>query len=203
MNSIESSNNISLESHEIAEIFANEAARSTKYANYLKLDPAAPADPAKPEGPTIVQHLTLNQYKSACKEFLHGEEALSEKHWKEKLRSIRQNSNLKIDFPAGWSCHLAVLPFSNNARELTDENIEQGKHLRFLIIKPNGLTRGGVFSPYPSFVSRLFPLEIQGCATFQIPQYQEEGEDKITTTDRKAIADRMFIAFNNLRAILG
>lgn len=149
----------------------------------------------------VVEPLPLNEYKLACSEFLEGTEILPDELLEKKLAYIREDGKLKIHFPQGSQCCLAVIPFSNRGRPLEEYEIQRGAHLRFLIVDQNGVTTNG-FSFQDGPVSKVLPNEVQ-TISFQIPPYENDDEYSVTAQDREQLASLITSAYRKLQGIFG
>lgn len=177
---------VSEQAHQVADNFANESLRGHS-ADYLNSNPQ-------------IQPVSLEDYKIACSEFLGGIDPLPDSLLQKRIEHLMQDSKLKMRFPAGWSCCLAVIPFSNFGLPLTDEEIQNGDHLRLLIVDPSGATIDG-FSATPSFTSRVLPDDIQA-ASFQIPQYESEEIYAVSENDRANLSIQLSHSFKKLQQLL-
>lgn len=149
---------------------------------------------------SAVEPVTFSDYQTVCREFLSLTEVLPESLLARWLAYITQNSKLKLHFPEGYTCCLAIIPFTTYGNPLTSEEIERGDYLKILIVNPEGKTVSG-FSINSSFVSDLLPLEVRKLA-FQIEKYDKEEPYQITHTDRQRLAANFEKAFRGFKLLL-
>lgn len=172
----------------VIDLFTTEAQRAVQVTpGKLICDPAAA--PA-----------SFTDYQAACHELIGANEILPESLLQQWLAYIAQDSKLKLHFPEGYECCLAVMPFSTYGNSLPPEEMQRGDYLRILIINPDGKTVSG-FSINSSFVADLLPSEVRTLA-FSIEKYETEGTYQIAAKDRQRLSSSFEKAFRSLKLLL-
>ncbi len=133
--------------------------------SFMRVLTAAVVDPGtRPDTHSI----DVSHYKIMCQEYL-GDTLLLNRVVDDRVtREIEQNAHVKVSFPAGHRCCIAIVPFDNYGNPLTPEQIKRGDHLRTFIVNSKGVTEQGM-SAQDSFEYDILPDEIQSLA-FPIPE---------------------------------
>lgn len=142
------------------------------------------------------QAVDFNDYKNFIDKMLglDPDKLLTPELLKKRIdEDIMQSSNLKFKFRAGYRCFPAIVACNNMGNPLSIEDIQEGAYLRTFIVNKSGKTVDG-FGGSVSYVGDLIPTEIQNNG-FTIGEYEEPGENDITDTDRKNLADQYTEAF--------
>lgn len=143
----------------------------------------------------------LGDYVEACHELTNREKGLlPDELLEQQLLRIRENSKLKDNFPPGYTCCIALLPFSLYGNPFSKEEIARGDHLSTLFINPAGVTLRG-FATHNSYIADLLPPEVRSLA-FKIAPYDNPGPYTITKNDYERLAAQYEKAFRKLQALL-
>ena len=150
----------------------------------------------------------IYDYATMCREFLHKdgvlpdvEAILPESLLEERIKLIWEDRHLKSIFPPGYTVCLGIIPFSENAYRLKDDEIKHHDYLRTLLVEPSSKLVHSGFSMFPNAVYLLFPIELQDC-NFVVGKYQDKDGENIQPTERKKLIEQYTEAFHKLKAAL-
>lgn len=149
---------------------------------------------------TRVEPIKLDGYLQACREYLDKEDLISEDSIRNIIDRIVNNAKLKIRLPAGQKCCIAVIPFTNFSYPLEQEDIENERYIRILLIDKDDLVEPG-FYQNKNMVYKNLPVEIQKDLTFTIDQYENEDPYDVTDADRQKVRAHLESVFRRAREI--
>ena len=138
--------------------------------------------------------ISLGDYLKFCNACLPVEEVLPDELLQQRLEYLKEDSKLKIHFPAGTRCCITVLPVTPRGIKFDDADLQKGNFQTALIIDEEGTTING-FGIAPSHIFSLLPKEIQEQCTFDIGPYDEEDLVSISGDDRSRIIEAYEKAF--------
>jgi len=147
----------------------------------------------------------VNDYVAFCEQYLKKEDLLTPELLKQRLERINSEAKLKLLFPPGKRCCLAMIPVNYYGHELDDKEKENGSFLVELMVtlsddeEQNGLTER--FGSGPSFIYNILPQEVREACSFTIPEYESQDPNVVTDTDRMAICKLYEEAYRNCQKI--
>ena len=154
-------------------------------------------DPLQYLGPQV----STADYMAFCAQYLKKEPVLTPELLRQRVDQINDEARLKLLFPAGKRCCLAVIPVNYYGNELEDKEKEKGEFLVDLIVTlsddedENGLTER--FGSGPSYIYNILPKEVRETCSFTIPEYEDPNPNVVTDTDRMTICKLYEEAYRN------
>jgi hypothetical protein len=170
---------------DITKRFKDERARAEFSAKKPSLAPPQETNP---------EPITDDDYKAFCE--VLGKDILSVELLSQARAYITKNWNSIIrNLPTGGRCCLSAIPFTDDGRLLTVDQIIKGGYLRLLYISGSDkLTHH--FSYYPAHYFELLPDFIRNNCTFDAPKIEKPTD--LFTSQNKFLEDYT-TAFNKLR----
>lgn len=149
---------------------------------------------------TAINPMSLSDYRELNKLLLENQNPLPDSLLEERVRYIYEDSKLKYHFKSGYRICPVVLPFSNMGEPFTSREIQDGAHLRLLIVDEHGNTLAG-FGNDVCKTFDMLPPEVQALA-FTVGPYSTENPHIITPEDRTKIAEQYIASFRKLQQLL-
>lgn len=144
--------------------------------------------------------MMLNDYLLACREFLSTKNLLPDGLLQVRIQYILQDGKLKLHFPAGMRCCLAIIPCSIYGLPLEPQEVQTGTYLRVFIVDKNDRVVSG-FTSGESDIFKMLPQQLQQCCIFNIGEYETGEISSISAADRNRIVNLYTTAFNNAKIL--
>ncbi|MCC6643250.1 hypothetical protein IT411_00715 [Candidatus Peregrinibacteria bacterium] len=141
----------------------------------------------------------LVDYQEMISEYLPSA-PLSSKVLQLNLDYLREEAKLKKHLPAGQRVCLALIPFTQNGLDLSDQEIADGAFLRNLILAENDQVEYGFGQPLNALY-KFLPVEVRTQLTFVIPPYEVDDPFTVTTADRLRLIELYKKAFQAAQTI--
>jgi hypothetical protein len=147
----------------------------------------------------------LPVYQAAIEEVYGLDEPLNKARLDKLLEDVDNDSKLKLHFPAGGKCCVAVLPCNANGNNYSEEEIAERRFVRPVIVDENGLSRPGLgVSAEKGYHFKIFPVEKQELCSFTIGKYDFDKPKEIfvvTPDDRKRIKKQLEDAYKQAQLL--
>jgi len=174
---------------ELARQYSAEHQRAQRTA----LPPLLPEDKSLPK---------VEEWAQMNREFVQNDEVLPEEVVQKIIAGFLMSGDLKNKYPAGSRFLVTALGISDNAYKLTLDEIDAGKHIKFLQLdERNRVIRGFGQNINPSYVGHLLPKNIQNFV-FTVPAYEKPGQYDITPQDRENILREVKPILSKLQILL-
>ena len=140
----------------------------------------------------------MADYRSVCLTEL-GLSELPDSLIDKLLERLNMEGRLKVLFPTGYKCCLAIIPFNNNGNPLDAREVADGTYLVPLIFHPETKSTIG-FGTDETFASTCLPSEVQALS-FDIPAYENDNPFIMSDVDREKIYGLLRTAFAQLKQL--